>query len=97
MAKTIYVDNAATTAMSDTAIAAMARYYMMLESRGYYVLFTLGKPAVRRRANSLIVRLASARSKINFVGLCAYTGGYFGARANQRLLCNLNRRSVPRA
>ncbi len=27
MAKTIYVDNAATTAMSDTAIAAMARYY----------------------------------------------------------------------
>lgn len=27
MAKTIYVDNAATTAMSDTAIAAMTRYY----------------------------------------------------------------------
>ncbi len=27
MAKTIYVDNAATTAMSDTAIEAMARYY----------------------------------------------------------------------
>lgn len=27
MAKTIYVDNAATTAMSDTAIVAMARYY----------------------------------------------------------------------
>ncbi len=68
------------------------QYGVMLESGGNNVFFTLFQAVERRRTDTLVVRFASAGSKINFFGFGIYALCKARPCVLQSLFCNLSYR-----